>query len=317
MSLVDKIKGFVFNAAAAFTLSYEFGRKPIKDWQPDICPKVKTIEDPHLEHLKAKKERKEATTNEEQERLKESGYDFSLFDATPKIHMSPAAIRDSPPNFLTYTSSRGSYRDDSLNYSILHKDPIRRRPIDNIRLEVGEKAFDESRGKIGPAYQARWDILVTKVGYDIISALEISTFEQVADVLQILYKPHFQFSSIRPSTNFYNGLKQSFNDGVFDEWLQRQNDQTDKYVEVDEPYQESWLALTTNVPEAENLPLDDFYLVAKAYEFAKDRSESKFCDGLRVSIERDTVERWATTIIKHFENLGIGGGNYRVVGRVA
>jgi len=57
-----------------------------------------------------------------------------------------------------------------------------------------------------------------------------------------------------------------------------------------------------------------FDLATEAYEFAKQAdSEKQFYKGLKESIEKGTVNKWAKTIIKYFRDASKGAGNYRMI----
>ena len=62
------------------------------------------------------------------------------------------------------------------------------------------------------------------------------------------------------------------------------------------------------------LPMQEFYLAAEAYEFAKQANkEEQFFKGLKGSAEKGSVGKWAKTIIKYFRESSKGAGNYRML----
>jgi len=76
------------------------------------------------------------------------------------------------------------------------------------------------------------------------------------------------------------------------------------------------LAFAVNIGHeaVSRLSITEFYNAAEALAFAEQtRQQDRFYQGLKESIEKGTVNKWAKTIIKYFRDASKGAGNYRMI----
>jgi len=84
---------------------------------------------------------------------------------------------------------------------------------------------------------------------------------------------------------------------------------------IDEGYEGTLAVFAKSLKDYEKLvelPTQDFYAAAQAYDFAKQNGqEGAFFSGFKQSLNQGTVDKWAKTIVDHFRKGAIGGDMYR------